>query len=174
MNCESWLPTLLAAAEDGLDRLDGPERDRFTAHLEHCAACQDALDEQRAVHTVLATRSDADVPPGFTAHVAAGVTIERSWGDLIQWRTWSIRLAPLAAGLLLFSVVMARSVTEPTQVADLPDLAETWAFGASGTGTRPAFTVLGQDGITGDVLLDAILSTEPHEPLTMSIGDDGP
>ena len=174
MNCASWLPTLLVAAEDRLDDLGGPERDRFKAHLRQCAACQNTLDEQRAVRRLLSARTDVDVPPGFTARIAANVTIESGWGDLIQWRTWSIRLAPLAAGLLLFGVVTARSITEPTTVAGLSDLAETWAFDASGLGIMPAFTVLGQDGMSGDVLLDTILSAEPHESLTMSTGEDGP
>ena len=172
MSCDTWFPMLLVAAEDRLDELDVTERDRLTAHLARCTDCRDALDEQRAVRAVLTARRDAQVPAGFAARVAAQVTVDSSWIDLLQWRTWSFRLAPLAAGLLLVAVVTARSASSASETAGLSDLAEVWAFGGQGTDAQPAFTTLGQDGMSGDMLLDTILSAEADESLATLTGDD--
>ena len=172
MSCDTWLPMLLVAAEDRLDELDVTERDRLTAHLARCTDCRDALDEQRAVRAVLTTRRDAPVPAGFATRVAAQVTIDSSWIDLLQWRTWSFRLAPLAAGLLLVAAVTARSASSANEAAGLADLAEVWAFGGQGTDAQPAFTILGQDGMSGDILLDTILSAEADDSLATLTGDD--
>lgn len=172
MSCDTWLPILLVAAEDRLDELDVTDRDRLAAHLARCADCRDALDEQRAVRAVLTTRRDAPVPAGFATRVAAHVTVGSSWIDLLQWRTWSFRLAPLAAGLLLVAAATTRSAPSAGEAAGLSDLAEVWAFGGQGSDTQPAFTILGQDGISGDMLLDTILSAEADDSLAELTGDD--
>jgi len=111
------------------------------------------------------------VPTGFAHRVFAGVTAgptanpERAWVELLRWRTWSYRLAPLAAGLLLFGVTSARNMPADTPV-DLSELGESWAFDTEGAEERPIFTLWGYSEVDGAVLLDAILSAEPDEPLT--------
>lgn len=170
MNCERWLPALMEAADDRLDDVSRSDRDGLMAHLEDCAACRLALQEQRAVRDALTTRADAEVPAGFTARVLSAVDLapSSSWVDMLRWRTWTYRLVPVATGLLLLGLVTARST--PTQAdsaaesaVGLSELAEAWAFGEEGT--TPAFTLWGQENVAGGLLLDAILSAEPDETL---------
>lgn len=187
MSCDTWRPLLVQAAENSLDALNETERESLATHLTHCDECRTDFDDQRAVRQALNTRLDAVPPAGFAQRVASAVAteslldratasssssqanIEATWVDMLRWRTWSFRLAPLAAGLLLFGVVTARTTAQTDadelDVIGLSDLAESWAFGGSEIDTRPAFTVLGQGDVNGDVLLDAILSAEPDEPL---------
>ncbi len=169
MSCESWLPTLLQAAEDGLDTLSRPDRDSLEAHLETCADCRLALEEQQAVRDALTARVDAAVPPGFSTRVVSQLDVGVSWVDMLRWRTWSYRLAPVAMGLLVFGLVTARSAGEPDESVGLAELAEVWAFGEEHADTRPAFTLWGQEDVSGDVLLDTVLSAEPDEVL--AVGD---
>ena len=174
MNCERWLPALLEAADDRPDDVGRPDRDGLMVHLEQCAECRLALQEQRVVRAALTARTDAEVPAGFSARVLSGIDVgassssSSSWVDLLRWRIWTYRLVPVATGLLLLGLVTARSA--PAQVESavgLSELAEAWAFGEEGT--TPAFTLWGQDDVAGDLLLDAILSAEPDD--TLSGGD---
>ena len=160
----------MEAADDRLDDVSRSDRDGLMAHLEDCAACRLALQEQRAVRDGLTTRADAEVPAGFTARVLSAVDLapSSSWVDMLRWRTWTYRLVPVATGLLLLGLVTARST--PTQAdsaaesaVGLSELAEAWAFGEEGT--TPAFTLWGQENVAGGLLLDAILSAEPDETL---------
>ena len=164
MSCETFLPALLEAAADGLDEVSASDRDGLMRHLEQCAECRLALEEQRAVRTALVSRVDAQPPVGFVARVLSEVDAGPSWVDMLRWRTWTVRLAPVAAGLLLLGLVTARNTPDTTQsVVGLSELAESWAFGEQGT--TPVFTLWGQDDVAGDLLLDAILSAEPDERL---------
>ena len=171
MSCETWRPLIMEAAEKGLDALDRAARDRLTSHLTQCVECQAALEDQQAVRDALNARVDAPVPTGFALRVLAGVTAgpsvnpERAWVELLRWRTWSYRLAPLAAGLLLFGVMTARNTPAETPV-ELSELGESWAFDTESAEGRPIFTLWGYSEVDGAVLLDAILSAEPDEPLT--------
>ena len=167
MSCEHWLPMLLQAAEDGLDAMSASERDTLRAHLAQCAECREALEAQRVVRMALTSREDAVVPHGFAARVVAQTGVDSSVIDVFRWRTWTYRLAPVAAGLLLFGVVTARNASQAVEPVGLSDLTEVWAFGEQDADARPAFTILGQDDVSGNVLLDAILSAEPDEPLTV-------
>jgi hypothetical protein len=172
MNCERWLPALLEAADDRLDDVGRSDRDGLMAHLEQCAECRLALQEQRVVRAALTARTDAEVPAGFSARVLSEIDFEpsssSSWVDMLRWRIWTYRLVPVATGLLLLGLATARSAPDQVESAvGLSELAEAWAFGEEGT--TPAFTLWGQDDVAGDLLLDAILSAEPDD--TLSGGD---
>ena len=135
MNCERWLPTLLEAADDRLDDVGRPDRDGLMAHLEQCAECRLALQEQRVVRAALTARTDAEVPAGFSARVLSGIDFEpsSSWVDMLRWRIWTYRLVPVATGLLLLGLVTARSAPDQVESAvGLSELAEAWAFGEEG------------------------------------------
>ncbi len=165
MNCERWLPALMEAADDRLGDVSRSDRDGLMAHLEQCAACRLALQEQRAVRDALTARTDAEVPAGFTAAVLSAIDLgpSTSWVDMLRWRTWTYRLVPVATGLLLLGLVTARSTDPAESAVGLSELAESWAFGEEGA--TPAFTLWGQDDVAGGLLLDAILSAEPDETL---------
>ena len=169
MSCDKWLPMLLLTADNRQHELDATAVQRLTAHLAECAECRQALDEQRTVVEVLATRKDARVPAGFAARVVSHVDVAGDWVDLLRWRIWTYRLAPVAAGLLLLAFVAIPGRGESTQVTGIPELAEVWAFGSHEGDSLPAFVLLGQENVSGALLLDVILSTEPDEPLT--VGD---
>ena len=168
MSCEKWLPVLLQAVDDRLDEVSLSDRAGLVSHLEHCAECRQALDEQRVVRAALTARTDAPVPLGLAARVVSEIEGRVSWVDMLRWRTWTFRLAPVALGLLVFGLVTAtRDVSQPGEPGELvvgvSDLAEAWAFGEQDT--VPVFTLWGQDEVDGDLLLDAILAIEPDEPL---------
>jgi hypothetical protein len=162
MSCEDWLPLLLQAAERRLDDCDVAERSRLGAHLAYCAGCRSALEDQRVVREALTARVDVAVSPGFARRVVSLVAPGPRWGDVLNWRTWTYRLVPVAAGLVLFSLWMPGGATEADRAVSLPDLAEAWAFDDS---LSPSFEVWGYADVSGDVLLDVVLSAEPDEPL---------
>ena len=167
MSCEEWLPLLLQAAENGLDDLDPSQRRQLESHLALCTRCQASLEDQRAVREALTARNDAAVPHGFANRVVSQVTPGLRWVDALSWRTWTYRLAPVASGLLLISL-LTETPTETDLPVGLPDLAEAWAFGGD---VSPSFEVWGYEDVSGDVLLDVVLSNEPDEPL---VGEDLP
>ena len=77
-------------------------------------------------------------------------------------------MAPVATGLLLFSLLTTGPATEADLTVGLPDLAEAWAFGSD---VSPSFEVWGYEDVSGDLLLDVVLSAEADEPLG---GGDAP
>ena len=168
MSCEECRSLVLQAAEHDLDDLEVAERTRLTTHLALCAGCRASLEDQRVVRETLTARVDAPVPPGFADRVVSRVTPRLRWVDVLSWRTWTYRLAPVATGLLLFSLWTPGTGTEADLPVDLPDLAEAWAFGGD---TAPSFEVWGYEDVSGDVLLNVVLSAEPDEPL---VGGDAP
>lgn len=169
MTCDRWLPMLLLAAEGRLDELDAVERDGVTAHLAECPQCREALKDQRVVAEALKRRGDAPVPTGFLARVVSLVGRRVRWADQLSWRTWTVRLVPVAVGLLLLAFVAAPERSDSTTTVGLPELVNAWAFGTDGSDALPAFALLGQENVSGDELLDVILSNEPDEPIT--VGD---
>ena len=167
MSCEEWRLLVLQAAEHHLDDL-AAERTRLATHLAHCAGCRASLEDQRVVRQALTARVDAAVPPGFAVRVVSRVTPRLRWVDVLSWRTWTYRLAPVATGLLLFSLLTPGSGTETDLPVGLLDLTEAWAFGGE---VSPSFEVWGYEDVGGDVLLNVVLSAEPDEPL---VGEDSP
>ena len=161
MSCEEWLPLVLQAAESHLDDLDVAERRRLETHLADCAGCRSALEDQRIVRETLTARADAAVPPGFADRIVSRVTPGLRWVDVLSWRIWTYRLAPVATGLLLFSLLTPSGTAEADLPVGLPDLAEAWAFGGD---VSPSFAVWGYEDVSGEVLLDVVLSAEPDEP----------
>ncbi|MCY4600094.1 MAG: hypothetical protein OXF27_09260 [Acidobacteria bacterium] len=171
MSCKEWLPALLQAADDDWTASDPAERGRLAEHLDRCAACRRALAEQRVVRQALAARTDAMVPAGFAARVLADVRVVPHWMELLHWRTWTYRLAPVAAALLLMAGLAVRSAADPTpaDAGNVAGLVDAWTFGASENGALPAYALLGEDDVNGDLLLETILSTAPDE--TLELGD---
>ena len=170
MRCEKYLPALLEAADDRLDALDAGERERLDAHLRGCAACRLALAEQRATRMALAARPAALAPAGLASRVVATVRADPHWMDLLHWRMWALRLAPVAAALLLMAGFALRAAPAPDAAASgVRQLADVWTYGASEGGALPAYALLGQDDVGGELLLDTILSTAPDE--TLAVGE---
>ena len=162
MNCDTLLPLVLEAAENREHQLSAADRERLSTHLAECSHCRQTVDEQRDVRNVLTARVDAEPSRDFAARVSAEVTATVSWTELLRWRTWTLRLAPVAAALVVLALTAGGS-TESSEPARLADLTESWAFTGLEVDTRPAFTLLGQDDVSGGELLDAVLSAEPDD-----------
>ena len=167
MNCNEWLPALLRAADDRLD--DSDEAARLAAHLRGCAECRQALAEQTTARQLLVARAAAPAPAGFAARVLSAVDTVPRWMDLLSWRTWTYRLAPVAAGLLLMAGLAIRSAAgqPPPAEGDVAEIVDVWTYGAADGSELPAYALLGQDGVSGDRLLDAILSAAPDDTLVL-------
>jgi len=101
MTCDTAAPLVAAAADGSLD----PQRRRaLDAHLAGCAQCRAALEEQRLVASVLASAPIHEASADFLRHVNARIdAAEGSIFGVADFRTWTLRLAPLAAVLALIA-----------------------------------------------------------------------
>ena len=170
MRCEEWRPLLVQAADGRPDGLEPRDAARLAAHLDRCDVCRALLAEQRAVRRALAARPAAPAPPGLAARVLAELDSASHWTEMLRWRTWTYRLAPVAAGLLAVAFVIGRGAAAPGTPASSPaggvaEVAAAWVAAGPDAGELPAFALLGQEGVDGDRLLEALLSSGPDEPV---------
>ncbi len=169
MTCRQAEPLLARAADGTLD----PERSRTLArHLDACADCRDALDTQRAMREVLAARPAAPVPPGFATRVMAHLperepTAAAEWLDTLNWRAWTLRLAPLAGALFVGAALGLGPSSEETGAVEFSDLVTAWVADETTNGAAPdTVAQIWRDGdqTTDDVLIDVLLATDPRDP----------
>ena len=171
MTCQEAEPLLARAADGTL----GTGRDTALArHLADCAACREALAVQRAARDLLAGRPDVPVPLGFTTRVMANLpqrepSAAAAWLEVLNWRAWTLRLAPVAGALFVWAALGLGPSEEVAQAGavEFSDLATAWvddaATGdAAGAGLDTA-TLLWQDEneVTDDLLLDVLLAADP-------------
>ena len=161
MRCDEAGPLLLRRVEG---RLEGDEARRLERHLEQCETCRETIEAQRSVSAVLSARPVAEAPLGFTSRVMTNLAVAPGWVDVLNWRVWTFRLAPVAAAL----VVVAALGFEPTEAAaplEFSDLVAGWVVEEEEDAeTLPAFSLLWQDEVTDDTLLEAVLTADPDEP----------
>ena len=86
-----------ALGDDG----DGTLPPSLAAHVGECAECAEAWQAQHAIRELLAARAPAPMPAGFAARLDAALDDLTPWWLRVDWRWWTIRLAPAAAALLL-------------------------------------------------------------------------
>lgn len=159
MRCDEAGPLLLGWEEG---RLDAAAARRVGQHLEHCEACREIVEAQRRVSAILAARPLAEAPWGFSNRVMARLATAPGWVEVLNWRAWTVRLAPVAAGL----VVVATLGFGPTEAAapiEFSDLVTDWVA-EDDAATLPAFSLLWQEEVTDDTLLEAVLTADPGEP----------
>ena len=163
MTCDEIAP-LIARGADGI--LDGDQQQVVARHLETCSACREMLEEQQLVARMLSQRPDVDPPVGLVGRVITSVDASPTWFDVVNWRVWTFRLAPVAVALL---VIASLNLGPSTQVepAELLDLATGW-LGDDTAEELPAFSLFWQEDATDDALLDAVLTAEPDERVTGS------
>ena len=160
LSCDNAEPLLVRGLDGtGLDAATDAELAR---HLEGCASCRDALDGQRALASALARRPDA-APRGLAERIAARLDAESDWVALANWRAWTLRLMPVAAGLLLAAALSIESPA-PDDTIDLYEVAETWAIGTD-VEVLPTTALFWQADVSDDSLLEVMLTAQPDDPL---------
>lgn len=145
-----------AATRRASGRLDPAGVQRLQAHLDGCPGCRAAVAGQEAVAAVLSQRPDAAAPLGFSARVTARLDRPPTWLGVIDWRRWTVRLAPVAAA---FAVAAAAGLgpAEAGEPIEFSDLVTDWV-GADDATALPAFSLLWQDEVTDDTLIEAVLT----------------
>lgn len=135
----------------------------LSQHLAECANCRETLAHQRRVADALRQRSDTSLPAGFAGRLAARLDAETDWLGFANWRTWTVRLAPLAAGLLVAAALTSASPASDDTI-DLYDVTETWVLGTDGD-VLPTTALFWQADVSDDSLLEVILTAQPDDPL---------
>jgi len=159
MPCNELEPLMLRQL-DG--RLTAEEAQRFERHLERCDDCREAFDTQARVASILSARPETEASLGFTHRVMANLETEPDWLDLLNWRAWTFRLAPVAAAL----VMVAALGFEPTEAAEpleFSDLVTDWVVEQDGE-VSPAVSLLWQEEVAEETLLEAVLTANPAAP----------
>ena len=158
MSCDDAGPLLLRRLEG---RLEGDDWHRLESHLQECAVCREALEGQQAVAAVLASRPPSGASAAFVSRVMAAVEPERSWIDVLNWRTWTFRLAPVAAALALVAA-LGFGPTEAAEPLEFSDLVAEWVV-EDDAETLPPFALFWDDAVAEETLLEAVLTTSPDE-----------
>ena len=131
--------------------------ERFDAHLASCEACRAMLDGQRQIARMLRERDAAGAVPGFASRLSARLDGESADGffDVIDWRTWTVGLAPMAAAFMLAAYLGVGAGTT-VETADTTAAAETSLDVWGGSGDGRAAVLL--QPASGDVLLETVLT----------------
>ncbi len=165
MHCDEAGPLLLRRLEG---RLEADEGQRLERHLKQCEACRETLGAQRRVAAMLSSRPVAEAPLGFSGRVMANLEPAPSWAgwpgvlDALNWRVWTFRLAPVA-GALMVVAALGFGPTEAAEPMEFSDLVAEWIVEEDAQGL-PAFSLLWQAEVTGDILLEAVLTADADEP----------
>jgi hypothetical protein len=107
-------------------------------------------DEQDVVSTILQAMPPPDVRPDFVARVNARIDASAGWFGLLDFRTWTLRLAPAAAALALLAVFWSTPSGSSASTATVST--------ASSATFSPASSMDWQKDVSGDAMLDAALS----------------
>ena len=159
--CPDFEPLLARAADDTISPAD---RARLDSHLSTCAHCRTALADQKAMRAELTSRPPLRARPDFVARVTRAIEADRSWMDRLDFRRWTWRLVPIAAGLSLITWVVAKQpVALSTQNAPAGDRGTTAANDAS-TGL-PVATALWDESISDASLLSLMLRANADDTL---------
>ncbi len=157
MRCDDAERALMRRAAG---RLDPAAVQRLEVHLDGCPACREAAGSQQEVAAILSARPDAAPPLGFATRVMAHLDSPPTWLDVINWRRWTVRLAPVAAVLLVVAAV-GFGPADAVEPIEFSDLVTDWV---EADGTPPEFSLLWQDDVADDTLLEAVLTASPAEP----------
>lgn len=171
MTCQEAEP-LLARAADGM--LDPDRAAALAPHLHACSDCREALDAQRAVRTLLVARPAAPVPADLRARILAGLPERRAgsvagWIDVLNWRAWTLRLAPVAAALFVGAGLGMGASTDPSDAgaADYAVVLTAWVADETAAGPPDAGAEIDtvarlwrDERTTDDLLLDVLLAAD--------------
>jgi len=164
LDCERAGPLVARLADGAL----APEaRASLETHLATCPTCRDAVEAQRLVRVVLAGRPLVEPSPALSARIAADIAAEFSWLGVADWRRWTLRLAPLAAGLIIAALAWSQGTTATSATPGSPTLApivETWLMGDRTEGL-PATAVFWEADVSPETLILTVLQSAPDDAL---------
>jgi anti-sigma factor RsiW len=158
--CREFESLLVRAADDALDDAGQAALD---AHLATCAACRTALADQRLVRSSLAARPPLRAQPDFAARVDAAIEADRSWLDRLDFRTWTWRLAPVAAAMSLVTWAVLRGSAGAAM--DTPAATAASAF----DGDLPVAAALWDDSVSDASLLSLMFRASANDTLADSL-----
>jgi anti-sigma factor RsiW len=135
---------------------DVPESARaaLEAHVAECAECAEAWRDQQVVRAWLVDRPPAAPSPAFARRLAGELDALTPWWAIVDWRRWTLRLAPVAAVLLLLvggALGVTSSSSSATPVSTAPVSTALWDSSAD---------------VSSDALLLAVLSGSPDDAMT--------
>ena len=156
MSCDDVGPLLLRRL-DG--RLEGEDWHRLESHLQQCADCREELEAQQEVAAALASRPSSGASTAFVNRVLAAVEPDGSWLDVLNWRAWTFRLAPVAAALTLVAA-LGFGPTEAAEPLEFVDLVAEWVV-EDDAETLPPFALFWEDEVAEETLLEAVLTASP-------------
>jgi hypothetical protein len=150
LSCSDAAP-LIARHADGsaLDDIAGAALEK---HLGSCAACRALVADQRLAVDVLRSRPVEHVSRAFASRLAGRLDDESGFLGIADWRTWTLRLAPVAA-----AAVFAAALFSGAESAAPVNLEE-WAVANADTTSRA--TLLWNTEITADSVLETMLVGE--------------
>ena len=128
------------------------ERAELEAHLAECAACRDALAEQRLVSTLLRSRPELVPSAAFARQLASRLDDASGWLGILDWQVWTFRLAPVAVVLALAALFAGTSATSDVSPATI----DTWT--RSVAESSPGASAVWQDGTSPDSLIETMLT----------------
>ncbi len=163
-HCDDFIPALVRAA-DG--ELPASKRAALDAHLATCAACAEALADQRAMRMALTTLAAEPATSAVGARVMASLRAEAesagtSWVDALDFRRWTWRLVPVVAALAIVVASVARTNAEA--VTATPDTIES---------AQPVSSALVTGEVAGSDLLSLLLSATADDTLTTTTTTGG-
>jgi anti-sigma factor RsiW len=145
---------LIVRGADGA--LEPAERARLDAHLTVCARCRQAYEGQRNVRRALMAWTPDPAAPHFAARVLARIPRRESWLDEWDFRRWTWRMAPVAAGMAIAVFVVAGR-------ADLASASRDDAMSSISELTVAAS--LGSDDLSQSDVLALLLTADADETL---------
>ena len=155
---------LIAGRVDGT-LCDAEDDAALTQHVSGCAACRQVLNDHAAVARTLGARPEATLPTTFSRRLSDRLDAEVSWLDAVNWRSWTVRLAPVAAALMIAAAVTAeRGTLDNDDGIDLAQVAEAWAVDPEFAGL-PTTALFWQDEVSPDLMLEAVLTSNPDDLL---------
>ena len=107
-------------------------------------------DEQDVVSAILRSMPPPDVRGDFVARVNARIDESDGWLGLVDFRRWTLRLAPAAAWRALLAVFWSAPSASSSSAAT--------ASASSSTTFSPASSSDWQRDVSGDAMLEAALS----------------
>jgi hypothetical protein len=110
-------------------------------------------DDQSKVAALLASGPPPAGPSTFVARVTARIDETEGWFGVADFRAWTLRLAPLAAGLALIAMLWPDAAASSTSTTSTATPAADFS---------PASPADWQQDVSADALLAAALTRADH------------